>query len=111
MHLAIHTQQTEVIRQLIQAGASPFLQDHKGNTPLHVACGLPSTKCLDELLRYLHYSTVLRVAEIRNFQGLTCAHIAVQSGNKDALLKLKRAGVDINMKVCCKIMYTWLLVK
>lgn len=98
LHLALHLQQHDVIGQLLQAGASPYLQDHKGNTPLHIACGFPNSKCLTELLRHMTRESVLRAVEIRNFQGLTCLHSAVMSKNKEALLTLRKAGVHIDLQ-------------
>ena len=44
-------------------------------------------------------STILEAAQIRNNEGLTCMHIAVQHKNTDALRKLKSIGVDVNMQV------------
>lgn len=101
LHLAVHTQQPEVIRKLMKAGAHLHLQDHKGNTPLHIACRFSSTKCLDEILSRVSPSAILQIAQIRNFDGLSCVHMAVMSSNTQALLKLKGAGVDMNMKDHC----------
>ena len=97
--MAVHLQQIEVIRQLLKAGASPLLQDHKGNTPLHIACKLSSTKCLNELLCHMTQLTITRTASIRNYMGQTCVHTAVLSGNRDALRKLNRVGVNMDMEV------------
>lgn len=99
LHLATHTQQTDMIRKLLIAGASLHLTDHKGNTPLHVACKFSSPKCLDEILRYVSLSTLLKVSQIRNNDGLTCVHVAAKYGNTDTLRKLKNMGVDMNMQV------------
>ena len=89
-----------MIRKLLLAGASLHLTDHKGNTPLHVACKFNSTKCLDEILRYVSLRKILEVSQIRNNEGLTCVHIAVKYGNTDTLRKLCSIGVDLNMQVC-----------
>ena len=102
LHLAVHTQQPEIIRKLMKSGAHLHLQDHKGNTPLHIACRFSSTKCLDEILSSLSPSAILQIAQIRNFDGQSCVHVAVMSRNTQALLKLKGAGVDMNMKVCSR---------
>lgn len=100
LHLATHTQQTEMIRKLLIAGASLNIADHKGNTPLHIAAQFNSTKALDELLRYVSLRTILEVAKIRNNDGQTCVHIAAKHGNTDTLCKLKNLGVDMDMQVC-----------
>ena len=99
LHLATHTQQHELVRKLLVSDASLCLTDHKGNTPLHVVCRFSSSKCLEEILRLVKLSTILEAAQIRNNEGLTCIHIAVQHKNTDALRKLKSIGVDVNMQV------------
>lgn len=111
LHLAVHTQQTEMVCQLLRAGASLHLTDHKGNSPLHIA-SRSSTKCLDEIFNATANSTILDVSQIRNNQGLTCVHLAVLAGNTEALLRLKRAGVDMNMQVgrlahLCGVLVIW----
>ena len=88
-----------MIRMLVNAGASLHLQDHKGNTALHIACQQKSTRCLDQLLSAVHHRTLCELAEIRNFEGNSCAHVAAFVGNTEALLRLQGAGVDIDMKV------------
>ena len=89
-----------MIQKLLLAGASPELTDHKGNTPLHIACKFSSTKCLDELVRGLPLDRVVEAAYIRNHQGQTCVHIATERGNTDALRKMKSIGIDMNVEVC-----------
>lgn len=98
LHLAVHTQQADVVQQLLRAGASLNLTDHKGNSPLHIA-SRSSAKCLDEILGATTNSTILDVSQIRNNQGLTCVHLAVLAGNMETLLRLNGAGVDMNMQV------------
>ncbi len=88
-----------MIRLLVNAGASLHLQDHKGNTPLHIACQQKSTLCLDQLLSSVHHTALSELAEIRNYEGNSCVHSAAYAGNTDAMLKLKGAGIDIDMKV------------
>ena len=98
LHLAVHTQQTELIRPLFEAGASLHLTDHKGNTPLHIAAK-SSNSCLEEILNNAPFSTISEVSQIRNNSGLTCVHMAVLANNTGSIMKLKRAGVDMNMQV------------
>ena len=89
-----------MIQRLLAAGASLDLTDHKGNTPLHIACRFSSTKCLEELVRGVPLDRVIEVAYIRNHQGQTCVHVATELGNTDALRKLKSIGIDMNIEVC-----------
>ena len=93
LHLAVHTQQTDAIRKLLKAGATLLITDHKGNTPLHIAAKLSSTRALEEILRHVPLQTVLEVAKIKNNEGETCVHVAVTHGNSDALQKLQSFGV------------------
>lgn len=100
LHLAVHTQQTDMINKLLLSGASLNVTDHKGNTALHITAQFSSTKCLEELALYVPLQTLLEVAPIRNNAGQTCVHIAAQHGNTDILRKMKSLGLDIDMQVC-----------
>lgn len=84
---------------LLNAGAFLYLQDHKGNTPLHIACQQKNTLCLDTLLSNAHPRTLSELSEIRNYEGNSCVHVAAGAENTEALLKLRGAGVDIDMEV------------
>ena len=99
LHLATHTQQLEIIRKLLIAGASIDVTDHKGNTPLHIAAGFSSARPLEEISHYVTLKTLLKVTQVRNNEGLTCVHVAAKNGNTDILSTLKSLGVDVNMKV------------
>ena len=89
-----------MMRKLLVAGASLNHADHKGNTPLHVACKFNSTKCLDEILRIVSLRKILEASQKRNNDGLSCVHTAAKHSNLDALRKLKTIGVDLNVQVC-----------
>lgn len=75
---------------------------------MHIACRLSSTKCLDEILRFTALRNIRRIAQLRNNDGLSCVHIAVRHGNRDALRKLRSMGVDMNMQVDmgCVLMFS-----
>lgn len=98
-----------MIHKLLAAGASIRITDHKGNTPLHIACKLSSTKCLDEMLRYVPLRTLIEVAESPNNDGLTCVHIAAMHSNRETLRRLKTIGVDLNIQVSIYI-YTFTVI-
>ena len=89
-----------MIRKLLAVGASLNLMDHKGNTPLHVACKLHGTKCLDEMFRSAPLRHIREISEAHNNEGLSCVHVAAKHGNMDVLRKLNNIGVDLNMQVC-----------
>lgn len=97
-----------MIQKLLAAGASLELTDHKGNTPLHIACKFSSTKCLDEIVRGVPLEILTDVAHTRNHQGQTCIHVATEHGNTDTLRKMKSIGIDMNIEVCvmwCNVPY------
>lgn len=45
LHLAVITEQPQLLDQLLKAGADPLLVDNSGNTPLHIACKRGSLTC------------------------------------------------------------------
>lgn len=96
LHLALHTRQHEMVRKLVISGSSLHITDHKGNTPLHIACSLDSAKCLDEILAFSSITKVLEASTIPNNEGLTCFHLAAMHGCRDILKKLRRIGVNVN---------------
>lgn len=98
LHLAVHTQQPDMIRKLLIAGATIDLSDHKGNTPLHIACRFSSTRVLDEMVHYVPLPAVLKAALTRNNEGLSCVHVAAKNGNTEILAKLKNLGIDMDMQ-------------
>ena len=101
-----------MVQKLLAAGASLDLTDHKGNTPLHIACRFSSTKCLEELARGVPLDKVVEAAYIRNHQGQTCIHVATERGNTDALRKMKSIGIDMNIEVCvCGWVCGWVWVR
>lgn len=93
-----------MMKMLIKAGASLRLQDHKGNTPLHIACQQRNTACLDVLLSTLNHRTLSDLADIRNYEGNSCVHTAAYAENIEGLLKLRAAGVYVDIKVSFGIM-------
>ncbi|KAL3878316.1 hypothetical protein ACJMK2_030679 [Sinanodonta woodiana] len=93
LHLAVLTQQTTICKRLVERGASVALQDHRGDTVLHIVCkgvgNLGIAKVLTES------QTFNRSLEVRNCEGLTCFHICAMSEN----LKLMQFFVDKNADV------------
>lgn len=88
-----------MVRKLVINGSSLHITDHKGNTPLHIACSLDTTKCLDEILAFSSITKVLEASSIPNNEGLTCVHLAASHGCKDTLRKLRRIGANMNAQV------------
>ncbi|KAK7504949.1 hypothetical protein BaRGS_00003977 [Batillaria attramentaria] len=108
LHLAVATRQRVVARRLMGAGAAMDAPDHCGNTPLHIACREGMLDMVVTLLEPIyHHETLNNSYEIpfqpipqdlslRNYDGYTCAHLALQGGHLDVLQYLLAKGANIN---------------
>ncbi|XP_070691599.1 B-cell lymphoma 3 protein homolog [Pempheris klunzingeri] len=93
LHLAVITQQANMVEVLLEAGADPAALDRNGQTALHLCCEYDQRDCLSVVLSPSSSSTCL---EIRNYQGLSPLHLAVLRGHRDLARMLLDAGADIN---------------
>nr|WKF45146.1 B-cell lymphoma 3 protein isoform X2 [Epinephelus akaara] len=93
LHLAVITQQANMVEALLREGADPAALDRNGQTALHLCCEYEQRDCLSVLLSSSSSSTCL---EIRNYEGLSPLHLAVLRGHKDLAKMLLDAGADIN---------------
>ncbi|KAL8559662.1 hypothetical protein ACOMHN_008373 [Nucella lapillus] len=108
LHLAVATRQPLVVRRLMAAGALLDAPDHLGNTALHVACREGMGEMVQLLLTPLHHHETLtnqyplplqRLPQnlaLRNYEGYTCAHLALQGGHLHILQLLLAKGANIN---------------
>ncbi|XP_066274604.1 B-cell lymphoma 3 protein homolog [Branchiostoma lanceolatum] len=92
LHLAVITSQWPIVRMLVLAGACADLQDRNGQTAVHLACQRASMTCLHTLITCTKHQLDL---DIRNYEGLTPLHIAVNTGNKDVVTFLVESGADV----------------
>lgn len=69
LHLATYLDLTDVVKSLVEKGASLELQDQDGNTALHVACQHGQTKCATEMTREVSPSKLAPVLETQNWRG------------------------------------------
>ena len=69
LHLATYLDLPPVVRRLVERGASLALQDHDGNTPLHVACEQGRGECASEMTRDIPPSQLILVLEAQNWRG------------------------------------------
>lgn len=69
LHLATYLNLTDVVRALVEKGASLELQDQDGNTALHVACQHGQTDCASEMTRDVSPSKLAPVLEVQNWRG------------------------------------------
>ncbi|XP_018023689.1 uncharacterized protein LOC108679557 isoform X1 [Hyalella azteca] len=114
LHLAVSAGVPAIARHLIVCGASPVARDLRGNTPLHVACGRKDAAMVTHLTRpvtvtevmnaHLSYAPThtpgLVAADLTNYQGETCVHVAAMAGDKEILQHLTWYGADVNAKEC-----------
>lgn len=69
LHLATYLNLTNVVRSLVEKGASLELQDQDGNTALHVACQHGQTECVREMTKDVSQSKLEPVLETQNWRG------------------------------------------
>lgn len=93
LHLAVITQQANMVEALLREGADPAALDRNGQTAIHLCCEYDQRDCLSVVLLRSSASSCL---EIRNYEGLTPLHLAVLRGHKDLARMLLDAGADIN---------------
>ena len=98
LHIAVHTNQPAIVKELLIRGAQVDLMDLKGNTPVHVACLKGFDKVLGAMLAVTANHVLKQAAEIRNREGKACPHLAVLRDDKTVLSWLQRVGVDLNMQ-------------
>jgi len=67
LHLGIITDRSDIVRSLLEAGASPNATDRRGQTCFHVAVKNRDLGCLDMLIRG---SAQHRDVDAMNYDGL-----------------------------------------
>ncbi|XP_043116799.1 nuclear factor NF-kappa-B p100 subunit [Puntigrus tetrazona] len=95
LHLAVITHQLILVKVLLDAGADPGALDRNGQTALHLCCEHREVDCLSVILRHYPQNPSPHL-EIRNYEGLTPLHLAVQNGNKKLAKILLENGAEIN---------------
>ncbi|XP_014057067.1 B-cell lymphoma 3 protein homolog isoform X1 [Salmo salar] len=93
LHLAVITHQAQLVGALLHAGADPGALDRNGQTAVHLCCEHGQQACLSVVLSH---PSILTCLEVRNYEGLTPLHLAVQGGHKELVRMLLDAGADIN---------------
>ncbi|XP_021479984.2 poly [ADP-ribose] polymerase tankyrase [Oncorhynchus mykiss] len=93
LHLAVITHQAQLVGALLRAGADPGALDRNGQTAVHLCCEHGQQACLSVVLSH---PSILTCLEVRNYEGLTPLHLAVQGGDKELVRILLDAGADIN---------------
>ena len=70
LHLAVLTNQPELVRKLLVHGAALDIRDRHGNTPLHLACKQGAEECAIKLTRRVQHHETLRVCYPVPFQRI-----------------------------------------
>lgn len=124
LHLAVLASNPAAIQPLLSLGASLSVQDCHGNTPLLTACERNDIEILQAMLEPVppqnethdldlngndDFEVERKVVDrrreaedalsARNFEGLTCLHVAVENFRPDIIRLLLRHGANINAKV------------
>lgn len=68
LHLAVITEQPQMVERLLKAGCDPCLVDQSGNTALHIACKRGSLHCFSVLtqIQTQHLRSILTFS---NYSG------------------------------------------
>lgn len=69
LHLATYLNLPDIVKSLVENGASLELQDQHGNTALHVACQHGQTECATEMTSGISPSKLAPVLETQNWRG------------------------------------------
>lgn len=98
LHLATYLNLPTVVRRLVEGGATLILQDHDGNTPLHVACEQGKSECANEMTRNMLPGQLRPVLEAQNWRGVTCLHLATMHRRHRLMKLLIKKGADLNVQ-------------
>ncbi|XP_077566837.1 NF-kappa-B inhibitor epsilon [Stigmatopora nigra] len=98
LHLATYLNLTDVVKSLVIKMVNMELQDHDGNTALHVACHHGLTMCAAEMASEMSPSKLSRVLETQNWRGLACLHLAALSRQHQIMKLLLTKGADLNIQ-------------
>lgn len=100
LHLAVVTEQPQVVERLLKAGSDPTLVDNSGNTPLHTACRLGSLTCFS-LLTQNCPDQLQTILQMPNYSGQKCLHLVAIYGYLSLVENLISLGADINEQEQC----------
>ncbi|KAM8832583.1 NF-kappa-B inhibitor epsilon isoform 2-T2 [Spinachia spinachia] len=98
LHLATYLNLADVVKGLVDKGASLELQDQEGNTALHVACQHGQTECAAEMTREVSSSKLAPVLGTQNWRGLACLHLAALHRQHQIMKLLVMKGADLNIQ-------------
>lgn len=95
LHLAVIIGQPSLVKALLDAGADAGALDRHGQTALHLCCEHGEAECLAVILRHYAHNPSPHL-EVRNYEGLTPLHLAVQNRDIKVTRILLDGGAEIN---------------
>ncbi|XP_071780988.1 NF-kappa-B inhibitor alpha [Centroberyx gerrardi] len=100
LHLAVITEQPQLVEKLLKAGCDPRLVDDSGNSALHIACKRGSLACFSVITQNCerHLTSIL---SFPNYSGHNCLHLASINSYVSLVESLIQLGADINAQEPC----------
>lgn len=89
LHMLCDLNRHEVLKNMLEGGASPNPRDNRKETPLHVAIQKKSSECVDLLLKH---GADLTAVDLKSYSIL---HAAAEFGYYEVAKEALRAGADI----------------
>ncbi|CAL1269184.1 unnamed protein product [Larinioides sclopetarius] len=112
LHLATLTGKSNIVRRLVVAGATLDIQDHHGNTPLHIASRRGDLDCVQAMIApitdsevkeascsypiYLQDYNLSYLINMKNYDGVSCVHLAATGGFLKVMECLYNNNADMN---------------
>ncbi|KAK5903868.1 hypothetical protein CgunFtcFv8_007613 [Champsocephalus gunnari] len=100
LHLAVITEQPQLVERLLKAGCDPCVADNSGNTALHIACKRGSLACFGVITQNCQRQIATMVS-FPNYNGHNCLHMASINGYISLVESLVQLGADINAQEQC----------
>uniref|UniRef100_A0A3B5A3U1 NF-kappa-B inhibitor alpha n=1 Tax=Stegastes partitus TaxID=144197 RepID=A0A3B5A3U1_9TELE len=100
LHLAVITEQPQLVERLLKAGADPLMADDSGNTALHIACKKGSMACFGVITQNCQRH-LTSIVSFPNYSGHNCLHLATINGYISLVESLVQLGADINAQEQC----------
>lgn len=101
LHLAVITEQPQVVEKLLKAGCDARLVDDSGNTALHIACKKGSLTCFGVITQNCQQQHLTSILSAHNYSGHNCLHLASINGYVSLVESLVRLGAGINAQEQC----------